>query len=110
MANTTTTQVTTAVNNFLDRVLLTRAYPHFVHALWAQVKDIPKNNSPVIKFRKYASLSVATTALTEGVTPTGSSLSITDITATVLQYGKQIIAVLKSFLISQFQPKISFAL
>jgi N4-gp56 family major capsid protein len=32
-------------------------------------------------------LSAATTALTEGVTPTGSQLSVTDITATVLQYG-----------------------
>lgn len=105
MANTTTTQVTTAVNNFLDRTLLTRAYPHFVHALWAQVKDIPKNNSPVIKFRKYTSLSAATTALTEGVTPTGSSLSITDITATV-----KCNAVVKSSLIFQFPFQFMFAL
>ena len=90
MANTTTSQVTAAVNNFLDRTLLSRAYPHFVHTLWAQVRDIPRNNTAVIKFRKYGSLSAATTALTEGVTPTGSQLSITDLTATVAQYGDYI--------------------
>lgn len=51
------------------------------------MKDIPKNNSSVIKFRRYTNLSAATTALTEGVTPTGSQLAKTDVTATVLQYG-----------------------
>lgn len=45
------------------------------------------NNSNVIKFRRYANLSAATTALTEGVTPVGSQLSKTDISATLLQYG-----------------------
>lgn len=91
MPNTTTTQVTTAVNNYLDRVLLSRAYPHFVHALWAQVRDIPRNGSAVIKFRRYGSLTAATTALTEGVTPAGSQLSITNVTATVAQYGDYVI-------------------
>lgn len=87
MANTTRTQVTDAVNNFLDRTLLSRAYPYFIHILWAQVRDLPRNGSAVIKFRKYGSLTAATTALTEGVTPAGSQLSITDITSTVAQYG-----------------------
>lgn len=87
MANTSTSEVTAAVNNYLDMTMLSRAYPHFVHTLWAQVRDIPRNNTAVIKFRKYGSLSAATTALTEGVTPAGSALSITDITATVAQYG-----------------------
>lgn len=87
MANTTTSQVTAAVNNYLDQTLLSRAYPLFVHTRWAQVRDIPRNASAVIKFRKYGSLTAATTALTEGVTPTGSQLSITDITSTVAQYG-----------------------
>lgn len=87
MANTTTTQVPAAFNNYVDRTLLSRAYPLFLHTMWAQVRDLPKNNSSVIKFRKYGSLSAATTALTEGVTPAGSQLSITDITSTVAQYG-----------------------
>lgn len=58
-----------------------------VHTRWAQTKDIPKGNTDTIKFRRYSLLSAATTALTEGVTPTGSDLSVTDVTGTVAQYG-----------------------
>ncbi len=83
---TTTTDVA-AVNSFYDRDLLERAIPMFLHTRWAQVRDIPANSSGVIKFRKYNSLSAATTPLVEGVTPAGSKLSITDSSATVQQYG-----------------------
>src|SRR3990172_6461559 len=87
MADTTTTQVTAAVNNFYDRSLLKAARPLLVHLKWAQVKDIPKNNSAVIKFRRYSLLAANTTSLSEGVTPSGVQLEVTDVTATVLQYG-----------------------
>lgn len=87
MANTSTSQVTQAVDYFYDKVLLTKAVPLFVYTRWAQVRDIPRNNGDDIKFRRYTLLSAATTALTEGVTPSGSQLSITDVTATVAQYG-----------------------
>jgi len=86
-ADTTLTQVTAAVNNFYDRTMLKAARPLLVHTRWAQVRDIPRNNSLVIKFRRYSLLSAATTALSEGVTPSGSQLSITDVSATVAQYG-----------------------
>ena len=76
-----------AINNFYDRVLLERALPRLVHIRYGQVRDIPKNMTNVIKFRKYSSLVAATTPLTESLTPDGSSLTITDITATVAQYG-----------------------
>lgn len=45
------------------------------------------NQTTDVRFRKYGSLSAATTALTEGVTPDSSQISSTDITATALQYG-----------------------
>jgi len=62
-----------------------------VHTKFAQVRDIPRNGGTnVIKFRRYGNLSAATTALVEGVTPAGSSLSVTDVTATVAQYGDYI--------------------
>lgn len=86
--NTTTTQIPAEVNNFYDRTLLYRAIPLFVHTRWAQVRDIPrKAGTTTIKFRRYGNLSASTTPLTEGITPAGSQLSVTDITATVLQYG-----------------------
>ena len=65
-----------------------RAIPLFVHTRWAQVRDIPrKAGTSTIKFRRYGNLVAATTPLDEGITPVGSSLSVTDITATALQYG-----------------------
>lgn len=88
MSTTTRTQIPAEVNNFYDRTLLERALPLLVHTRWAQVRDIPRNaGTKIIKFRRYGNLTAATTPLTEGITPVGSSLSVTDITATVAQYG-----------------------
>ena len=88
MAATTRTQIPIEVNNFYDRDLLERALPALIHNRYAQVRDIPKNSGTnVIKFRRYGSLTATTTALSEGITPSGSQLSVTDVTATVLQYG-----------------------
>ncbi len=88
MPNTTRTQIPAEVNNFYDRSLLERAMPLLLHLRWAQVRDLPKSaGTKVIKFRRYGNLTAATTPLQEGVTPAGSQLSVTDITATVAQYG-----------------------
>jgi N4-gp56 family major capsid protein len=88
MAYTSRTEIPVEVNNFYDRALLERAVPAFVHTRYAQVRDIPSNSGTnVIKFRRYGSLTANTTALTEGVTPSGTQLSVTDVTATVLYYG-----------------------
>lgn len=70
-----------------NRTLLERALPMLLHGLFAQIRDIPQNNTDVIKFRKYAAFAVATTPLTPGVTPVGKKHSVTDITCTVRQYG-----------------------
>lgn len=87
MSNTTLTQIPAGVSAFYDRNLLERADPELVHDKFGQSRPIPKKNSNSIKFRKYNALALATTPLTEGVTPTGKQLSITDSTATVAQYG-----------------------
>jgi N4-gp56 family major capsid protein len=88
MSATTRTQIAREVNNFYDRTLLRRAVPLFIHTKFAQVRDLPaKGGTNVIKFRKYGNLTAATSALTEGTTPSGSQLATTDITATIAQYG-----------------------
>jgi len=88
MPYTTRTEIPAEVNNFYDRTLLERLLPNLIHTMFGQVRDIPrKAGASIIKFRRYDALSVATTALTEGITPVGSALSVTDITATVQQYG-----------------------
>lgn len=89
MAIQTSTQVS-HLRSFYDRALLVRLLPHLVHTMFAQVRDVPMNSTNVIKFRRYNGLGLATTALTPGVTPSSTSLSITDISATLSQYGNVI--------------------
>ena len=85
---TRASEVVAEVNNFYDRTLLEKAVPAFLYNRFAQVRDIPANSGTnVIKFRKYGLLAANTTPLTEGVTPAGKALAVTDITATVLRYG-----------------------
>src|SRR3978361_1722489 len=87
---TDTTVIDPGVANFYDRRLLRKAFPRLIHSLYAQTRDLPSGDSTVIKFRRYSLLTAATTPLTEGVTPSGSQLSKTDITSTVQQYGDYI--------------------
>lgn len=91
MANTGRTQVPNENTSVYDRTLLTRAVPEMLHTKFAQIRDIPKNaGTNTIKFRRYSNLAAATTPLTAGITPVGSQLSVTDITATTQQYGDYI--------------------
>lgn len=91
MANTDRSVISRENTEFYDRTLLYRAVAYFVHTKFGQVRDIPRNGGTnTIKFRRYGNLTAATTALSEGVTPSGSQLSVTDITATVAQYGDYI--------------------
>lgn len=88
MPITTRVQVPEEVGNFYDRVLLDKAVPSFVHNRFAQIRDLPRNAGTLdIKFRRYGLLAANLTPLSEGVTPSGKALSITDVNATVAQYG-----------------------
>lgn len=90
MPNTTLTQVAPGVQAFYDRNLLRRAQPNDVHGRFGQKRPIATRNGNQIKFRRYSQLAPATAALTEGVTPAGSTLSVTDIVSTLAQYGDYI--------------------
>lgn len=84
---TTTTQVDPGVATFYDRVLLKRALPYLVYNKFAQTRDIPGKSGNTVKFRRYSAMTVATTPLTEGITPPGQQLAKTDLTAQVAFYG-----------------------
>jgi len=99
MELTTTTEVPAAVAIFYDRELLANARAKLFHEKFAQTRNLPSKSDDTIKFRRYGTLTTATTPLTEGVTPAGQKLSKTDLLAKVSQYGSHKIAVRKSFLI-----------
>ena len=86
--NTTRTQVTKENTEFYDRTLLERVIPLFIHGMFAQVRNLPmKAGTNRIRFRRYSNLAAATTPLSEGVTPAGKQLAITNVEADVSQYG-----------------------
>jgi N4-gp56 family major capsid protein len=72
---------------FAAAELLKRGLPYLCLEKFGQSKSLPGNNSMTMKFRRYNSLAVATTPLTEGVTPASKRMTATDVTATLYQYG-----------------------
>ena len=87
-ANMNTTATLSAENQtFYDKVLLKRMLPALVFMRFAQKKAIPHRSGKKINFRRFTPLAKATTPLTEGVTPEGSSLHVDEVEATMKQYG-----------------------
>lgn len=69
------------------KTMLVRGVPLLVLEKFGQVYVMPTKSSKVAKFRRYNALALATTPLVEGVTPTGKKQTVTDVTATLDQYG-----------------------
>lgn len=67
--------------------LIDNAEPNLIHDQFAQKHPIPKHGGKTIRFRKYDPLPKLTSALSEGVTPTGQTLNMGSVEATVHQYG-----------------------
>ena len=76
-------------STYYDRQLLESAKTRFVHAEFGQKRPIPRNNGNKVNFRRWNLFdpNEAIKGLTEGETPTGQTLSQTDVEATVKQYG-----------------------
>lgn len=72
---------------YAEKELLKRGLPYLVLEKFGQAKALPSNSTKVEKFRRYNALSNTPVTLTEGVTPASQTLSVTDITATLQQYG-----------------------
>lgn len=79
--------LTQEAKSYYDRLLLDRALPILGMYKAGQARNIPKNGGNQISYRRFNTLSTATSALTEGTTPSAASLSITEVTGTVAQYG-----------------------
>ena len=89
MATTTQTygNLTAEQKTFYDRTLLSRLLPNLTFLKYGQKRPMPKNEGDTVNFRRFNSLNVPAESLTEGVTPDGTTLSITAVTATVAQEG-----------------------
>ena len=78
------------MKTYYSKYLIANAKPKLFHDQFGQKHPIPRNGGKTIEFRRYTALPKATTALTEGVTPSGRKLDVQKIESTVKQYGDYI--------------------
>jgi N4-gp56 family major capsid protein len=74
-------------NVYADRRLLERAKINNILGMFGQVKNLPSRSTQVISFRRYEKIDSTPVVVQEGVTPSGKTLSKTDVPATIRQYG-----------------------
>lgn len=67
--------------------MLKHAEPILVLEKFAQNRPMPANKGQQIKFRRPNPFAVATTPLTEGVTPSSQQMGYTDVSTNLAQYG-----------------------
>ena len=87
MAATMYGDVTPRTAAYVVRDLLKRAMPYLVLEKFGQSKALPANSTQSMIFRRYNALALATTPLSEGVTPPSKKLTKTDVSVTLFQYG-----------------------
>ncbi len=83
----TTESLSAEMKTYYSDYLIDNAVPNLVHDQFGQKQAIPANGGKTINFRKFVPFSKANKPLTEGITPDGGSLSVTNVTAEVAQYG-----------------------
>lgn len=66
------------------------AYPQLIYTRYAQRRTLPEKEGDTIVFRRYARLATVPVPLTDGVTPPGAPLSVTDLKARVDFYGNYV--------------------
>ena len=87
MAINTLNKITQENAIFYDRTLLKRLTGSLHFAKYGQKRNISKHNGTEIDMRRFNSLAPAMTPLTEGVKPEGTEFTVTNVRATVKQYG-----------------------
>lgn len=87
MSTNTLGTLSAEAKQYYDRLLMERALPILGMYKAGQQRNIPNNGGNQVSFRRINTLSTVTSSLTEGTTPSGVSLSVTEVTGTVAQYG-----------------------
>uniref|UniRef100_A0A6M3IZC4 Putative capsid protein n=1 Tax=viral metagenome TaxID=1070528 RepID=A0A6M3IZC4_9ZZZZ len=79
--------LTVGMKQTYSRRLLERALPSFVHMLYGDKNGLPTGGGKSIEWRRYERPSAATTALTEGTAGAETNVTISNVQATISQYG-----------------------
>lgn len=80
-------RLTNENGEFYQRTMLEALYNSVVFMPYGKKSPIPKNAGATTSWRRLEMPTLASTALTEGVTPDGLDLTVNKVSATVQQYG-----------------------
>lgn len=72
---------------YFDTALLMNSEYYLFHPRWASKRSLSKRSGKNILLRRYALFAIAIGQLTEGEPPTGKTLTNTDLTAVLVQFG-----------------------
>ena len=75
------------MRTYYSDYLIDNAEPALVHDRFAQKHKIPTGGGKSVQFRKYDPLPKLTDPIAEGITPTGQTINMGIVNATVAQYG-----------------------
>lgn len=91
MAVTTISSLPAPVQQWFDKVLLSRPMPMLVHGLFAVKKQLPAEGGRTMRFRRYNNLATAPVPLSaNGLPPAPETLTAVDIDATINWYGQYV--------------------
>src|SRR3990167_4087476 len=88
--STTGSSSSTLLGTYYDKVLIENLYPDLRFYQLAEKRPIPKGISNVITFTRMTAVSSSLTQLTEGVPPSPTWLSSSQITDTLVQLGQYV--------------------
>lgn len=91
VTTSTSSGISQRTNVYAEREMLKHAGPTMILDKTAKAKQMPKNKSTTIKFRRPKVFTAADTPLVEGVTPTATAFQYEDVSATLQQYGQVVI-------------------
>ncbi len=79
-----------SIQDYCDRKLLETLYPNAIYGKYGQRRTIPLNNGKTVKYRLFDAMSTDAdnSELEEGVVPSAASVTQSQLTATIKQFGK----------------------
>lgn len=86
----TSAGVAPSVVEYHNRSLLKNVKPQLVHQRDMQVRPLPKHNGRRVQFRRPVPFAAVTKPLSEGVTPAGQTLTMTEVWGTIKPYGAHV--------------------
>lgn len=88
--STTSSTLSVEIKQFYDMTLLDRAQPNLLHLQFGQRRPLPRNSGKSLEFRRFNSLPEATSTLTEGAASNQQNVSVTNVVASIAQYGSYV--------------------